>query len=266
MVDSVHRYLSLWKSFFLNSLTRDMEFKANFLGGLFVDSIYYVVHFFFFSVIYSYVEAIGEFTREDVIIFLFITFIADTIYMFFFSGNLFNLNRIMVRGELDYFLLKPVSSQFLVSFRYVKSYALISLVILFIILFSLLGSYSKIIEIMNIICFLFSLMLGTILWYCIDFIISSSCFWFKNFSVAGWLAHEIQKFSLRPDSIYTGLLRKILFSFVPMTLVASVPTRILLYGPNFQYILGQVLLVILFLFITRLIWARGLIRYESASS
>ena len=266
MEDLVRRYLTLWKSFFMNSLTRDMEFKANFLGGLFVDTIFYGVHFFFFSVIYSYVDALGDFTREDVIIFLFITFITDTIYMFFFSGNLFNLNRIMVRGELDYYLLKPVPSQFLVSFRYVKSYALISLAILFIILFLLLGNYSKPIGIINIVFFYFSLILGTILWYSIDFIISTSCFWFKNFSVAGWLAHEIQKFSLRPDSIYSGLLRKVLFSFIPMTLIASVPTRILLYGPNIQYIIGQILISILFLSFTRLIWEKGLIRYESASS
>ena len=62
----VLRYFSLWLSFFQNSLTRDMEFKANFLGGLLVDVIYYGIQFFFFSVIYSYVEALGVFSKEDV--------------------------------------------------------------------------------------------------------------------------------------------------------------------------------------------------------
>ena len=127
----MHRYLSLWGSFFQNSLTRDLEFKANFIGGLFVDMVYYGVQLFFFSVIYSYVDAIGSFSKEDVMIFLIVAFLADTIYMFFFSGNIFNLNRWMVKGELDFFLLKPIHSQFIVSFRYVKSYALISLIILF---------------------------------------------------------------------------------------------------------------------------------------
>ena len=130
MEDMVRRYLSLWGSFFQNSLTRDMEFKANFLGGLFVDIAYYGIQFFFFSVIYSYVEALGVFSKEDVMIFLIVAFMADTFYMFFFSGNLFHLNRLMVRGDLDYFLLKPVHSQFMVSFRYVRSHAIISLIIL----------------------------------------------------------------------------------------------------------------------------------------
>ena len=101
----MRRYLSLWWSFFQNSLTRDMEYKANFLGGLFIDVIFYGIQFFFFSVIYSYVEALGVFSREDVIIFLIVTFLVDTFYMFFFAGNVFNLNRWMVRGDLDFFLL-----------------------------------------------------------------------------------------------------------------------------------------------------------------
>ena len=266
MEDSVRRYLSLWGSFFSNSLTRDLEFKANFLGGLFVDVIFYGVQYFFFSVIYSYVNALGIFTRQDVMIFLVITFLADTFYMFFFSGNLFHLNRYMVKGELDFFLLKPVHSQFIVSFRYVKTYALVSIIILCIILITLLISYPRPIGIINIIAFVCSFFMGTILWYSVDFIISCTCFWFKNFSVAGWLSHEILKFSLRPDSIYTGLLRKVLFSFVPMILIASIPTRTLLYGPDIIYLLWQFIISILFLLSTHLIWGRGLIRYESASS
>ena len=260
------RYIILWRSFFSNSLTRDMEFKANFLGGLFVDIIFYGIQFFFFSVIYSYVDALGVFTREDVIIFLIITFLSDTVYMFFFSGNLFNLNRWMVRGDLDFILLKPVPSQFMVSFRFVKSYAIISLFILIAMLFMLLASYRQPIGLLNVLIFIVSFLFGQILWYSVEFIISSSCFWFKNFSVAGWLSHEIMKFATRPDSIYTGLLRKVLFSFIPMILIASLPTRMLIYGPDMQYLFGQLLITTIFLMSARLVWKRGLIRYESASS
>ena len=237
----MRRYLSLWWSFFQNSLTRDMEYKANFLGGLFIDVIFYGIQFFFFSVIYSYVEALGVFSREDVIIFLIVTFLVDTFYMFFFAGNVFNLNRWMVRGDLDFFLLKPVHSQFMVSFRYVKSYAIVSIGIL-------------------------SAWLISLILYSVDFIISASCFWLKNFSVAGWLSHEVIKFSTRPDTIYTGILRKILFSAVPMVLIASIPTRTLLYGPDYRYLSWQIIITLVFFLSTRVIWKRGLLRYESASS
>ena len=262
----MHRYLSLWNSFFQNSLTRDMEYKANFLGGLFVDMVYYGSKFFFFTVIYSYVDALGVFTRDDVMIFLIVVFLTDTFYMFFFAGNIFQINQLMVKGELDFYLLKPVNKQFIVSFRKVKSYAILSFFILCALLFVQLRSYPEPIPLINILAFIISFFMGVSLWYSIEFMIASSCFWFKNFSVAGWLSHEIFKFSMRPDSIYIGLMRKVLFSFLPMVFIASIPTRTLLYGADIQYLSWQVIISLLFFLISRKVWKKGLMRYESASS
>ena len=191
--------------------------------------------------------------------------VIEILYLYCYY-SLFHLNHLMVRGDLDYFLLKPVHSQFMVSFRYVRSHAIISLIILCSLLIVQILSYSEPISLTNYLVFSVSFILGTVLWYCVDLIIFSTCFWAKNFSVGGWLSHEILKFSLRPDSIYTGLMRKILFSFIPMVFIASIPTRNLLYGPNFRY-LGLQFFVTLGLFlISRLVWKRGLLRYESASS
>jgi len=262
----VRRALSLWVSFFQNSLTRDMEFKANFLGGLFVDLVYYSVYFFLFNVIYSYVDTLGVFSRQDIMIFLVVCYLADTCDMFFFSGNIFSLNQLMVKGELDFFLLKPVDSQFITSLRKVRAYALANFIILLALLIRQIYYYPNNIALINISLFILSFIMGILLWYSIDFIIASTCFWFKNFSVSGWLSHEILKFSSRPDSIYTGFMRKILFSLMPMTLIASVPTRFLLYGPDWDLFLWQLFITIIFLFSSRVVWHRGLLRYESASS
>ena len=266
MRDLVHRYISLWGSFFQNSLTVDMEFKANFLGGLFVDIVYYGSKFFFFTVIYSYVDALGVFSKEDVMIFLVVAFLADTIYMFFFSGNVFHLNHLMVTGDLDYYLLKPVNSQFIVSFRKVKSYAIVSLIILSALLFMQIKSYSSPIPPINVIVFIVSFLMGTLLWYCVDFMIASTCFWYKNFSVSGWLSSELTKYSRRPDSIYSGVLRKLLFSFFPMAMISSLPARMLIFGPDYYLLISQFIITAVALLITVYVWNRGLIRYDSASS
>ena len=113
------RYIRLWLAFFRNSLTRDMEFKMNFIGNLFIDSIFYGSLFFFFSVIFSYVDALGDFSKDAVIIFLIITYLSDSVFLFFFGNNTFQVNRMVVRGDLDMLLLKPVNSLFFISFHQV---------------------------------------------------------------------------------------------------------------------------------------------------
>jgi ABC-2 type transport system permease protein len=238
----------------------------NFIGNLFIDGIFYGSLFFFFSVIFSYVDALGDFSKDAVMIFLIITYLTDTVFIFFFGSNTFQVNRMVVKGDLDMLLLKPVNSLFFISFRYVSTYALISICILLGLLLRVTYLYSSSIGLVNYVVFFISFILGILILYCVEFIIACLVFWYKNFSVGGWLASELTKYSRRPDSIYTGVFRKALFSFFPMALVSSLPARMLLFGPNLNLLLLQIFVTSVALCLTIFVWNRGLIRYDSASS
>jgi len=51
-----------------------------------------------------------------------------------------------------------------------------------------------------------------------------------------------------------------------MALVSSVPARMLLYGLDVKLLILQISISLIFLLFTILVWKRGLLRYESASS
>ena len=57
----VSRYLKLWLAFFRNTLSRDMEFKFDFILELFIDAIYYGSLFFYFNVILNIHSTFGDF-------------------------------------------------------------------------------------------------------------------------------------------------------------------------------------------------------------
>jgi len=265
----VRRYFSLWYSILKYSLSRDMEYKTNFIGSLFVDGIYYVTWYYFFEVIYSKTTMLGDFDREAILVFLISTFFVDTLFMMLFDGAGYLKEHIRT-GSLDFILLRPVNSQFLISFRYIRSYAIVSFIILSIILINILQLFHPdSLNVFNLSLFFVSLMLGVTIWYSIEFIMSCLTFYFRDFRTGGWLTHEIMKFSMRPDSIYTGLVRKILFTILPMALVASVPSRILLYGinsTNLKYLCAQIVVVALLFLLTRIFWKNGMKKYESAQS
>ena len=144
------------------------------------------------------------------------------------------------------------------------------LLILSIILYNILITFHPhSLSALNILLFILSISMGVLIWYSFEFIISSLTFFLRDFRTGGWLGHEIIKFSMRPDSIYRGFLRKILFTILPMALVASVPSRLLLYGltpQNQKYLIVQILVVSILLILTRIFWRIGLKKYESAQS
>tara|TARA_Y100001970_G_scaffold289329_1_gene419347 strand:+ start:2288 stop:3082 length:795 start_codon:yes stop_codon:yes gene_type:complete len=263
----VNRYIKLWLAFFRNTLSRDMEFKMNFVLELFIDFIYYGSLFFFFQVIFQYQNSFGDFNQDAVIIFLILLYIVDSIYVFFLGGNVFEVNNKVRTGDLDFILTKPINPQFFISFRYVNSYALISIFILSLLLLQLSYNYhNEQFIIINYVVCLISVILGVSIFYSIEFIIACLAFWFRNFSYAGWLAGELIKYSRRPDSIYNKWFRNILFTALPMAMIVSVPARMLLFGPNVNLLLLQFFISISFLVISILIWNKGLVKYESASS
>ena len=235
----VRKYFNLWGAFLRNSLTRDMEFKINFIADLFIDAIFYGSMYFLWAVIFSYVDVLGDFDQQAVIIFLIIMYLTDTVFVFFFGANTFTLNTMVVKGDLDLVLIKPVNPQFFMSFRYVCNYSLVSLIILMGLLLKLLYEYHGYIPILNFFVFLFSFILGVLLFYAVEFIISCLVFWYRNFSVGGWLASEMTKYSRRPDSIYKGKFRRIVFTVFPMAMITSVPARILIFGPQINLILSH---------------------------
>ena len=71
---------------------------------------------------------------------------------------------------------------------------------------------------------------------------------------------------IKPDSIYKGKFRRIVFTVFPMAMITSVPARTLIFGPDIYLLSSQFLVTIVFLCLTRLIWIRGVKLYESASS
>ena len=262
-----NRYFKIWMAFLRNTLSRDMEYKMNFIFEIFIDAIYYGSLFFFFKIIFQFTNSLGDFNENAVIIFLITMYIADSLYVFFLGGNVFNINENVKSGDLDFILLKPINSQFFISCRYVNTHTIISMLLLSILLIKLTYSYhDNSFIIMNYIFFLPSLILGMFIFYSFEFMIASLSFWFRNFSYAGWLAGELIKYSRRPDSIYQKWFRKTLFTIFPMAMICSVPSRILIFGIDFKLFSLQVFISILFMWITTLIWKAGLKRYESASS
>ncbi len=263
----VNRYFTVWKAFFRNTLSRDMEFKMNFIFEIFIDAVYYGSLFFFFQIIFQFTDSLGDFNRDAVIIFLVTLYISDLMYVFFLGGNVFNINNAVKQGDLDFILIKPINSQFFISCRYVMTNALISLSILICLLVRLAYIYhGNQIMFINYFFYTISLVFGIFIFYSFEFIIASLAFWFRNFSYAGWLAGELTKYSRRPDSIYKNFFRKTLFTIFPMAMVSSVPARFLIFGVDLRLLFLQFFVAITFLWITTIVWKKGLLKYESASS
>lgn len=113
-------YLAIWLTFARNSLVRDLTFRANFLIQCVSSLSWTMMNVGFYLIVFSVTDRIGVDTgwgRWEFFVFLATTMLVNSAVETFFMPNAEEFSELIRTGGLDFALLKPVDTQFLISMR-----------------------------------------------------------------------------------------------------------------------------------------------------
>src|SRR5205085_9120484 len=115
----ITRYLGIYAALWKNSVTREMIFKSNFLLWIFVELLWFGLQLSFIGVLYLQTDHIGSWTKWQVVMLIGGSHFIQQIFQAFFLINCTNLSELIRTGKMDFLLLLPVNSRFVVSLRQV---------------------------------------------------------------------------------------------------------------------------------------------------
>src|SRR5262245_26440127 len=115
----VTRYAGIYAALWKNSVTRETMFKGNFLLWIVVEVIWFALQLSFIGVIYLHTDSIGSWTKWEVVLLVGASHFIQQIYQAFFLINCVNLSELVRNGKLDFLLMLPVNTRFVVSLRQV---------------------------------------------------------------------------------------------------------------------------------------------------
>ncbi len=260
------RYVRLYLYFLRFSFSRAMEFRVDFFFRIFMDSLFYAVNLAFFWVLYQHSPMLGGWTFDQTLVFAAGVFVADALHMTIFSNNTWWFPVFVNKGDLDYYLVRPVSSLFFLSVRDFAANSFINLLIACGILGWSLLRYPAPLETGTILLYVALLLVGVFLNYVVNFFFLVPVFWLHNAAGMRETYFGLSRFSGRPDGIYRGWARRILTSLLPFALIISFPTRVL-FESDVGGLALHVVLVTAGAFLALLaFWRLGLRAYASASS
>jgi len=113
------RYAGIYGALWKNSVTREMIFKSNFLLWIVVELLWFGLQLSFIGVLYLHTDHIGTWTKWQVVMLIGASHFIQQIFQAFFLINCTNLSELIRTGKLDFLLLLPVNTRFLVSLRQV---------------------------------------------------------------------------------------------------------------------------------------------------
>lgn len=262
----MRRYAKLMWYFFRFSLARTVQFQFDFFFRIVMDIIYYAAGIGFFKVLFLHSDQLGGWTAAQVMVFITGYFVIDALNMIFVSSNTWQLPYLVNRGELDYYLLRPVSSFFFLSFREINLASSINLIAAC----GLFGwSLSQLPVMPSLSDFAFfgaGMLLGLMLMWLFQMLFILPVFWLHSIEGLRGLMWNCFVFAERPDGIYRGFLRRILTTVLPYALIGSFPMRLLFNGNKWQTLGHLAIVTMSFLLLNIGVWQRGLRAYSSASS
>lgn len=261
----MRKHWGLFLAFFRASLTADLEFRANFVTRIVTDIFWYAAQIFTFEVLYLYTDQIGDWTRDQTRVFLGVLFVVDAIYMILFSQGLDNLSETVRKGTLDLLLTKPVNSQFIVSLQRIATANLGNLVLGAAWLF---WSLSKLEDFHwpRVVWLFIAIPSGAVIVYGLKFTFSATAVIFTRAENLQYLWYHLYKLGMRPDNIYVPWLKMVILTFLPVGLIASVPSRLVLNTANHWLLIWVLFVAGVVLYASTRMWKFTLRKYTSASS
>ena len=260
------RYLRLYLSFVRFSISRAVEFRLDFFCRILMDLVFYAVNIAFFKVLFLQISDLGGWNQEQVMVFVASYLVADAIQMTIFANNVWVIPTMINRGDLDYYLVRPVSSLFFMGLRDIAVSSLINLICAFSILLWALSAYAGPLGIMQLCVFALTLINGAFIYFLIGLVFVLPSFWThsaRGFTHAFFATNQLFE---KPYTIFRGLTRVLLTTALPYSLMASFPARIIFEGISLEVLLHLTLVTSLLFAAIVVLWNRGLRVYSSASS
>lgn len=259
------RHGVLWWAFIKNCLIREMTFRWNFLFKILFGSMWFVMNLVMFAVVFGHVKEIAGWTKYEVFFLMGVSHVILRLFETFFMENLMKVPDLIREGELDFYLIKPVHPQFLLSTRYVSFDSLLDTILGFATCGYALSKLHQTVTLSDLAAFALLALNGVMLYYSIMLVAVTCSFWFMRFQImeVWWQMTNIAR---QPADIFTGKLRFIFTFCVPMLIIANFPVKA--YLSRLPWTLGLYGLGIMAVFVLGSSWffSSALKRYRSASS
>jgi len=259
-------------TFFRNSLVREMAFRGNFLIEVVTNAFWFGAQLAFFTLIFGSIREMNGWTRNEYYAFMATGMIINTLIEAFFMPNCANFSELIRTGNLDFALLKPIDTQFLVSFEKLDMGALCHLLMPLTLLGYALSELGRPIEWTQVLLYVGLVGLGVAFFYSLMIVLASTSVWLGRNQGLYEFWFYITVFARYPRNIYAGSiagdLLRVGFSYVlPILLVVTVPAEVVVgkaLNPRWMAVLAIAALA--GIYASRRVFYFALRSYRSASS
>ena len=245
---------------------RTLNHRGEFFSGLFGSLAWGVLSVVTIHVLTSRSDTVYGWSRNELFILIGVTnIIVGSLLRMFNAENFDRMSSTIQHGDLDAILLKPIDSQFMLSFLYIKLHGFIRLFISIVFTFLMLNLAAIPITAFSIISFVFFAILGYLIIYSIWFLVMTFAIRFPDLHNLSEILYTADGITRYPPQVLWATKIFLFLIFIPYTLVVSIPTKALIHKLTFMDSLVTIGTATILFLVSRALWKFALRYYSSAS-
>ena len=259
-------FLKLVSTFIKVNVQMSLAYRTDTVVNLLLNLMWIGWELLGLSIIFSNTTTLGGWGPGELIALLGVFRLIHTMMMVLIWPNTEKFNASVRDGTLDYTLLQPASSLFLVTFSRITIWRMWDMILSIILIVAGIRTAGDTTTPISILNFLILTLSGAVVIYSLWIVLLALTFWFTKFDNNVTIMQALLDAGRYPVSVYPVWLRVIITYLIPIAVATTIPLQALrgdLQGARVLLFLGVG--AVSFLLATR-VWKSGVKRYSGASS
>lgn len=243
---------------------RQTAYRPSFIVGVFGKTLRIGLYLVFADAIFRNIPEIHGWTRANIPFLILTLALFETSTGITFHRNLlFWLPDLIKKGKYDHMLIRPVSPIFYTSFRVIDSFDMIP----FLLTLGVFIWYLAVHKISIMVGFGYAILfiIGNIILFSFNLILSSVNFWTIVTTGTGRLFESIERFNRFPLDVLPKFWRVALFYVVPVAVAGNIPAKFLIGTWSWWQLLYIVAFAAFIFWLAVKFWYRALRHYSSVA-
>jgi ABC-2 type transport system permease protein len=260
------RTLKLLSTFLKVNIQMSLAYRADTVVNIALNLMWLGWELLSLNIIFNNTTSLGGWGFGELIALLGVFRLINTLMIALIWPNTEKFNQSIRDGSMDYTLLQPVNSMFLVTFSRITVWRIWDLILATILIVVGVNMSGDITTPLSILTFILLTVSGAIVIYSLWIVLIALTFWFTKFDNNVTILQALLDAGRYPVTVYPVWLRIIVTFIIPIAVATTVPLQALRGELVFSRILMFIVIGIASFWVASQVWKAGLKRYSGASS
>jgi len=259
----MRKYWTLFVAFRKIQFLKMMEYRSDFWFWMFVSLMWTGFNYFYFGLVFSQGNGVEGWSYDQIMLLISFFTMIDAFTWSVFWPNMSELTKEVFNGEMSKYLVKPVNTIYFVLTQRATYHNVPRFIIGFIVLLHTINKLELSVSLWQMILALVAFCFGILLIYSCWFILATCSFWVERLTNINDVMPQFRSVYQVPVKVFTGLPGFVFSFIIPLGLVTTVPSEIILGKSNISMLIYLIFISLVFFSVSAKFFNISIKKYSS---